>query len=105
MSAKAGRWMMRPPSTTGIWRGRLGRSGGVGSVATSVPFTVEAGSWSGDVLLNAGASFGVMLAPKEAERGAVAIKDLRTGDQLEVPREQVAGWIRTRTEPTLEVDG
>jgi len=52
-----------------------------------------------------GARFGVMLAPKEAARGAVAIKDLATGDQLEVPREQVAGWIRARTEPAPEVDG
>jgi histidyl-tRNA synthetase len=52
-----------------------------------------------------GASFGFLRGEHDAERGAVAIKDLRTGDQLEVPREQVAGWIRTRTEPTLEVDG
>src|SRR5260370_970469 len=52
-----------------------------------------------------GARFGVMLAPKEAARGAVAIKDLATGHQLEVPREQVAGWIRARTAPALEVDG
>lgn len=49
-----------------------------------------------------GARFGVMLAPKEAERGAVAAKDLHTGDQLEVPREQIAGWLRTRSEPTAD---
>jgi len=47
-----------------------------------------------------GARFGVMLAPKEAERGTVVAKDLETGDQLEVPREQIAGWLRTRSEPT-----
>ena len=46
-----------------------------------------------------GARFGVMLAPKEAERGTVVAKDLETGDQLEVPREQIAGWLRTRSEP------
>jgi histidyl-tRNA synthetase len=46
-----------------------------------------------------GARFGVMLAPKEAERGTVVVKDLATGDQLEVPREQIAGWLRTRSEP------
>jgi histidyl-tRNA synthetase len=49
-----------------------------------------------------GARFGVMLAPKEAERGTVAVKDLGTGQQLDVPRPQVAGWLRARTEPTLE---
>jgi histidyl-tRNA synthetase len=49
-----------------------------------------------------GARFGVMLAPKEAERGTVAAKDLHTGDQLEVPREQIAGWLLTRSEPTPE---
>jgi histidyl-tRNA synthetase len=44
------------------------------------------------------AAYGVMLAPKEAERGAVAVKDLDTGTQVEVPREQVAGWLLARRE-------
>ncbi len=48
------------------------------------------------------ASFGVMLAPKEAARGAVVVKDLETGDQLEVPRQQVPGWLRAHSEPNPE---
>jgi histidyl-tRNA synthetase len=47
-----------------------------------------------------GARFGVMLAPKEAERGSVVAKDLHTGEQLEVPRERIAGWLCTRSEAT-----
>jgi histidyl-tRNA synthetase len=49
-----------------------------------------------------GARFGVMLAPKEGARGTVVAKDLHTGDQLEVPREQIAGWLRTPSEPTAD---
>jgi len=44
------------------------------------------------------AAFGVMLGRDEATRAAVAVKDLATGTQIEVPREQVAGWIRARRE-------
>jgi histidyl-tRNA synthetase len=43
-------------------------------------------------------AFGVMLGRNEASRDAVAVKDLRTGKQIEVPREQVARWIRARRE-------
>ena len=32
----------------------------------------------------AGATFGVMLAPEEAAAGKVAVKDLRSGEQVEV---------------------
>ena len=46
-------------------------------------------------------AFGVMLGRDEASRDAVAVKDLRTGKQIEVPREQVAGWIRARREEEL----
>ncbi len=45
-----------------------------------------------------GAAFGVMLGRAEADRAAVAVKRLATGEQIEVPREQVAGWIRARLE-------
>ena len=45
-----------------------------------------------------GAAFGVMLGRDEAERSAVAVKDLRTGTQVEVPRAQLAGWLQTRRE-------
>jgi histidyl-tRNA synthetase len=41
----------------------------------------------------AGATFGVMLAPRECEAGAVAVKDLRSGEQVEVKRAEVAGWL------------
>ena len=47
-----------------------------------------------------GARFGVMIGAAEATRGTVGVKDLVSGEQLEVPREQVAGWLRARTEAT-----
>ena len=39
-----------------------------------------------------------MLGAAEAGREAVAVKDLRTGEQVEVPRELLAGWLRERVE-------
>jgi histidyl-tRNA synthetase len=45
-----------------------------------------------------GARFAVILGKQEAERGAVAVKDLRSGDQVEVPRQLVAGWLQERRE-------
>ena len=46
-----------------------------------------------------GAAYAVMLGRAEAERDTVGVKNLRTDEvQLEVPREQVAGWIRSRRE-------
>jgi hypothetical protein len=39
-----------------------------------------------------------MLAPDEHSRGHVAVKDLRTGEQIEVRRDEVAAWLRTRKE-------
>jgi histidyl-tRNA synthetase len=44
------------------------------------------------------AAFGVMLAPDEFSRGTVAAKHLRTGKQVEVPREHLIGWLRERLE-------
>ncbi|MEZ5169809.1 MAG: histidine--tRNA ligase [Acidimicrobiia bacterium] len=44
------------------------------------------------------ARFGVMLGADEASRGAVAVKNLDTGDQTEVDRDEVAAWIETRLE-------
>ena len=41
-----------------------------------------------------GARFGVMVGRGEATRGTVGVKDLEDGEQLEVPREQVAGSLR-----------
>ncbi|MCU1427341.1 MAG: histidyl-tRNA synthetase [Actinomycetia bacterium] len=45
-----------------------------------------------------GAQYGVMLAPKEMEQGKVAVKDMRTGEQVDVPRDEVAAVIATRLE-------
>jgi histidyl-tRNA synthetase len=45
-----------------------------------------------------GAVYGVMLGAAEAARGTVAVKDLRTAEQVEVPRELLAGWLRERVE-------
>jgi histidyl-tRNA synthetase len=43
-----------------------------------------------------GARFGVLLAPRELEAGVVAVKDLATGTQTDVHRDEVAAWIRTK---------
>ena len=48
----------------------------------------------------AGASFGVMLGRAEEARDAVAVKDLRSGDQVEVHRDQLVGWVRARLDGT-----
>jgi histidyl-tRNA synthetase len=45
-----------------------------------------------------GARFAVILGKQEAERGAVAVKDLGSGEQVEVPRQLVAGWVQERRE-------
>jgi histidyl-tRNA synthetase len=45
-----------------------------------------------------GAAFGVMLGRDEATREAVAVKDLRTGEQVEVTREALAAWLQARRE-------
>jgi hypothetical protein len=39
-----------------------------------------------------------MLAPDEVGRDAVAVKDLRSGVQVEVPREQLAAWLQAQRE-------
>ncbi len=46
----------------------------------------------------AGADFGVMLAPAEAAAGKVAVKDLRSGEQVEVERAEVAAWLLSQRE-------
>jgi histidyl-tRNA synthetase len=45
-----------------------------------------------------GAVFAVVLAPDEAARREVSVRNLRTSEQLTVPREQVVGWLRMRLE-------
>jgi histidyl-tRNA synthetase len=46
----------------------------------------------------AGARWGVMLAPTELESGHVVLKDLTTGEQIEVRREAIAARIATLRE-------
>jgi len=45
-----------------------------------------------------GARHGVMLAPREWERGHVLLKDLKTGEQVEVRRREVTAWLLSRRE-------
>jgi histidyl-tRNA synthetase len=45
-----------------------------------------------------GARFGVMLGRREAEHDAVAVKDLESGEQRELPRRELAGWVQSQVE-------
>jgi histidyl-tRNA synthetase len=44
----------------------------------------------------------VLLAPKELEAGNVAVKDLTSGDQREIRRDEAAAWLRTRLDPPAQ---
>ncbi len=46
------------------------------------------------------AAYAVMVGRAELERDAVAVKDMRTSVQIEVPRELITGWLRARREET-----
>jgi len=46
----------------------------------------------------AGARWGVLLAPRELAEGKVGVKHLATGKQVDVKREEVAAWVRTRVD-------
>jgi histidyl-tRNA synthetase len=49
-----------------------------------------------------GARYGVMLGRDEAQRGAVAVKDLASGEQVEVEEVALASWLRDRrAEPVV----
>ena len=43
------------------------------------------------------ARFAVLLAPDEAKRRMVKVRDLVAGDEVDVHREQIAGWLRERS--------
>jgi histidyl-tRNA synthetase len=43
-----------------------------------------------------GARFGVMLGRDEAARDAVAVKDLESGEQVEVPEKELGTWLSDR---------
>ena len=59
-----------------------------------------------DAANKSGARYTVVLQKQEAERGAVAVKDMQTSEQVEVPRQLVAGWVQERLEtgPRTELD-
>ena len=44
------------------------------------------------------AVYGVMLGRAEAERNAVGVKDLRSGEQVEVSRDALVAWLLSRRE-------
>lgn len=48
-----------------------------------------------------GIPFAAIVGPDEVERDVVAVKDLKSGDQVEVARDEVAGYLRER----LRADG
>ena len=48
-----------------------------------------------------GARWGVMLGPREVADGKVAVKDLVSGKQLEIPRAEVAAWLQTKKEEAV----
>lgn len=50
-----------------------------------------------------GAAFTVMVAPTELSRGNVVVKDMASGEQVEVARDEVSGWIRSRLERFGEI--
>jgi histidyl-tRNA synthetase len=43
-----------------------------------------------------GARFGVMLGRDEVQRGVVAVKDMTSGEQVEVEEVELASWLRDR---------
>src|SRR5829696_9188206 len=46
----------------------------------------------------AGARYTILLGAREAEQGAVGVRDMQSREQIEVPRELVAGWVQERLE-------
>jgi histidyl-tRNA synthetase len=44
----------------------------------------------------------VMLGRAEAERDAVVLKDLQTGEQVEVPSDSLVAWLQARREDELD---
>ena len=43
-----------------------------------------------------GARYSLILGPREAATGHVAVKDLTSGVQIEVRRDEAAAWLATR---------
>ncbi|MSZ29020.1 MAG: histidine--tRNA ligase [Actinobacteria bacterium] len=49
-----------------------------------------------------GARYGVMIGKAEVERDSVVVKDLETGEQIEVRRDQLVAWIRESFEENYQ---
>jgi histidyl-tRNA synthetase len=49
-----------------------------------------------------GARYAVMLAPRELAEGHVVVKDLASGEQIEVRRDDAPAWLRMHTEEKTE---
>jgi histidyl-tRNA synthetase len=45
-----------------------------------------------------GARFAVILGKREAEHDAVAVKEMQSGEQRELPRRELAGWLQAQIE-------
>jgi histidyl-tRNA synthetase len=45
-----------------------------------------------------GAAWALIIGASEAERGMVGVKNLQSGEQIEVRRDEVAAWLQTRKE-------
>ncbi|HEV3364710.1 MAG TPA: histidine--tRNA ligase [Acidimicrobiia bacterium] len=48
----------------------------------------------------AGARYVVLIGRAEMEKGAVAVRDMESGEQVEVPRSRVVGWLHDHIDPT-----
>ena len=48
----------------------------------------------------AGARYVVLIGRAEMEKGAVAVRDMQTGEQVEVPRSRVVAWLHDHLDPT-----
>ncbi len=70
---------------------RADRSYGAGGASRSVKKQWSAADKSG-------ARYAVMLAPRELAAGHVVVKDLGTGEQVEVRREEAPAWLRMHIE-------
>ena len=47
-----------------------------------------------------GARFGLILGAKELDAGLVGVKDLESGEQVEVPRGEIVAWLQSRKDDT-----
>jgi histidyl-tRNA synthetase len=48
----------------------------------------------------AGARYVVLIGRAEMEKGAVAVRDMESGEQIEVPRSRVVAWLHDHLDPT-----